>query len=210
MKNTDTLSEAAQAEILEFEKSLQVFGFKRTEASIYGYLVVCESPKTADEICTALSLSQGAVSQGLKRLSQWGGVESQYDSTKRAHIHSAVEDSMKIVAKIFKRREQDAILNMKNVARSALERYTKEGDGPLHPRVIRLKSIILTCETAEAVIKFILSLSDISDHKKASTIVKALPKAFELLVFGTSTANSIASKIKGLLGSTGKEPKQWH
>ncbi len=210
MKNTDALSEEVQSEIHEFEKSLQVFGFKRTEASIYGYLALSEQPQTADEICTALNLSQGAVSQGLKRLAQWGGIDSQYDSTRRAHLHSAVEDSMKIVGKIFKRREQDAILNIKNVAKKALERCTREGDGQFHPRVIRLKSIILTCETAEAVIKFILSMSGISDQKKTSTIVRALPKTFEFLVFGTATANTIASKIKGILGAASGENKQWH
>lgn len=196
-------------DLYEFERFLQVFGFKRTESALYGFLVLCESPVTADEIGRALNLSQGAISQGLKNLSLWGGIESRYDSTKGAQVHIAVQDSTKIVATIFKKREQEAIASLKNVVRKILDRFLEQGDSKTHPRILRLQSIILTCETAESVIEFILSLSTIADQKKIHAIVKALPKTFGLLVREASAASALASRIKNALTSPETQGK-WH
>ena len=207
MKKTSHTAYPDKDELYEFETFLQAFGFKRTEGALYGFLVLCESPATAEEIGQHLGLSQGAISQGLKNLSQWGGVISRYDSDKGAQVHSAVQDSVKIVASVFKKREQDAIASMKGVAQKTMDRFLKNGDTKTHPRILRLKSIIMTCETAESVINFILSLSTVSDQKKVHTIVKALPKALELLVQESTSSNDIENLVNVFLNPSAKQEK---
>lgn len=207
MKKTSKLSKVEKEDIYEFQRFLEVCGFKRTAAAIFGYLVLAKNPATAEQVAMALDLSQGAVSTGLGDLAHWGGIASRYDSKKGAQVHSAIQDNFKIVASIFKRREKDAVTNIKNVTQSAVDRYLAEGDPHHDERIVRLKSIVLAAETGETVINFILSLSELSDQKKVYRIVKALPKTLDLLLVGSRTLGDMASKIKGILRPTeGKQP----
>lgn len=192
-------SDALFVEVPEFERFLKVVGFRRVEGTIYGLLVLTSEPLTSDEICKRLDLAQGTVSAGLSRLIHWGAIESHYDPNERAQTHIAVEDSLRIVATIFQKREQAAIAEFRNVAERCLERALAMGDTVSDARVRRLKSIILTCNAAEAIMTFVIALARADVHQHYSRVFKGLPKALDVLVFSSTAAKTAARKIRSKL-----------
>ena len=196
MRNPKVLQPEIKNSHICFERFLQTVGFKRIEGSLYGFLILTDEPVTLAEIHERLQISQGAASQALKSLSQWGAVESEWSSEKRAQVHHAAEDSLKIVTTIFKKREQMAIQEFKANAHSTIETFAKMGEKPDSARMRRLESIILTCEAAEAVISFVDSLSQMGSMKKYQGVIRTLPKAFDAILAGTKGTQFVASKIK--------------
>ncbi|MCB0420285.1 MAG: hypothetical protein KDD61_04780, partial [Bdellovibrionales bacterium] len=148
MKNKENLQPEIQQSLYEFEVFLKSVGFKRIEGSIYGYLVLSPEPVTLEELHKALGISVGAASQGLNSLTQWGAVDSRYHPDKRAQVHQATQDSLKIVATIFQKREIIAVKSFRENAERAIQLFLELGDAPNSLRIVRLKSIVLTCQTA--------------------------------------------------------------
>lgn len=60
------------SELTVFENFLSRIGFKRIDGSVFGLLVLSETPMTQDEIGEILGISQSAVSQSLKTLDLYG------------------------------------------------------------------------------------------------------------------------------------------
>ena len=146
MKDVAAPRPEIKTSLVGFERFLQTVGFKRIEGSVYGFLILCSKPVTLAEIHEQLGISQGAASQALKALSQWGAVDSQWEPEKRAQVHQASEDSLKIVTTIFKRREQVAIAEFRVIAQNAIDTFARLGDAPQDARTRRLKSILMTCD----------------------------------------------------------------
>ena len=201
MKNGETLQPEIQKSLVCFERFLKTVGFKRIEGSIYGLLVLTSEPVTLEEIHKQLGISKGAASQGLSSLSQWGAVDSKYHPEKRAQVHQASNDSLKIAATIFKKREQMAISEFKENALTSIQTFIAMGDSPQSARIRRLRSITLTCDAADAVIRFIDSLSQIGNIKQYQSVIRTLPKALDAVVFGTKGTKFVASKIKDQIRS---------
>jgi len=196
MRKTPILQSEIKNSLVCFERFLQTVGFKRIEGSVYGFLILTPEPVTLAEIHEQLGISQGAASQALKALTQWGAVESQWEPLKRAQVHQASENSLKIVTTIFKRREQVAIAEFKANAENALETFAKMGDTLSSSRTKRLKSIVLTCDIAQSVISFIDSLSQLGNLKHYQSVVRRLPLTLETIVLSAKSSKIIASKIE--------------
>ena len=95
-------------EIVHFEDFFSRMGFKRIDGSIFGLLVLANRPLTSEEIEETLQLSQSAVSLSLKTLGQIGAIESRDSkSESKAKHHFAKEDSLAIVASVFRKREEE-------------------------------------------------------------------------------------------------------
>lgn len=201
MKNKENLQPEIQQSLYEFEVFLKSVGFKRIEGSIYGYLVLSPEPVTLEELHKALGISVGAASQGLNSLTQWGAVDSRYHPDKRAQVHQATQDSLKIVATIFQKREIIAVKSFRENAERAIQLFLELGDAPNSLRIVRLKSIVLTCQTAETVMTFVQNLTDTQDPDSYGRVLKALPKAFQLAIAGATTTQNVAKKIKEQLRS---------
>jgi hypothetical protein len=108
------------------------------------------------EICSALELSQGAASETLNELSEWGAIATSFDPQRRAHVHAPEGNTLSIVATVFRRREQVVLGRFKQAAQSTLG-YVQQRYGAKDPRVLTLRSIISSCEIADAVMQLVFS-----------------------------------------------------
>lgn len=200
-----TTSDIVEAELLKelphFEMFFARIGFKRIDGSVFGLLVLAKKPLTSEEIEEALNLSQSAVSLSLKTLAHFGAIETrdQRDNSK-AKVHTAKEDSLQIVASVFRKREEEYIQDFKNMAQRVLDR----SDGAENTaRRKRMQSIISTCEIAESVMNFVITLAynkskEGHEHYAAQyeSIVKRLPKALDLIATTTGPLADITHSLK--------------
>ncbi|NCN95574.1 MAG: MarR family transcriptional regulator [Bdellovibrionales bacterium] len=195
------LAPELKEELVHFETFLQRIGFKRLEGAVWGILVLADRPLTSEEIEKELALSQSAVSQALKKLVHFGAVEVRENRDTRAKTHVAKEDSLSIVATVFRKREQEAVLEFRQMAERALKK-TRNSDSPSREK--RLQSMIQTCDMALAVMDFVMTLVVRGLEQQYPSIVKRLPKALELVSQtaipfaegANQLANNIASKVK--------------
>lgn len=186
-------------EIPKFENFLSRIGFKRIEGAVYGLLVLSEAPLTSTEIETILGLSQSAVSQSIKNLAHFGAVDTfAHPEEKRVKLYSPKEDSLSIVASVFRKREQEAIEEFRNMAEKIL-RKTENYHGA---RAKRLQSIILTCQVGEAVMSFVIGMAQKGLHVEYPQIVKKIPKALDLILATGEPTLQFAENIRSSL--TGK------
>lgn len=189
-------------EIAAFETFLNKIGFKRIDGSIFGLLVLAKRPLASDDIAKTLGLSQSAVSIALRNLIHFGAVEMKesrdvahlypYFTDNRVKIYGAKEDSLNIVATVFRKREQETIEEFKAMATRAYK-ATENTD---QPRSRRLKSIIATCEIAEAVMNFVIGLTQKAQSPFYDEIVNKLPKVLDFLSKGQEPLTQITSDIK--------------
>jgi DNA-binding transcriptional regulator GbsR (MarR family) len=152
------LDEPLQAELPTFELFFKTFGFKRVHGRVWGLLVLAGQPLTSREISHELSLSQGATSTSLNELTEWGAIKSEFDTTRRCHVHSPVGNTLSIVATVFRRREQVVFGKFKQASQTTLA-YIRSRYGEKDPRVFTLRSIISSLEMAEARMALVVSLA---------------------------------------------------
>ncbi|MDO9181577.1 MAG: helix-turn-helix domain-containing protein, partial [Bacteriovorax sp.] len=140
-------------ELPHFEMFFNHIGFKRIDGSVFGLLVLAQKPLTSEEIEEALKLSQSAVSLSLKTLAHFGAIETKdLRENSKARVHSAKEDSLNIVASVFRKREEEYIVEFKHMAQRVLD---KSNGASNEARKKRMQSIISTCEIAESVMNFV-------------------------------------------------------
>lgn len=172
-------------ELSSFENFFSRIGFKRIDGSVFGLLVLAKKPLTSEEIEQTLNLSQSAVSLSLKTLSHFGAIETSGDRDQagtKARLHHAKEDSLSIVASVFRKREEEVIADFKKMAQRVLE---KSNSPEYANRKKRMQSILLTCEIAESVMNFVITMAqnkskaEYLDHYEA--MIKKLPRALDLL-----------------------------
>ncbi len=190
---TLALDDPLAAQLPVFEQFFKTFGFKRLHGRIWGLLVLHGQALSAREISGALDLSQGATSTALNELVEWGAITSEFDSSRRCQLHSPVSNTLSIVATVMRRREQVAFQQFRAAAARTLS-YVQERYGERDPRVLTLRSIIATCEIAEAVVQLVVSsvanaLDDSQSllHKAVSTALKVGMVMPSKLVLGVAS-----------------------
>ena len=179
-----------------FEDFFHTIGFKRVDGSVYGLLVLSRVALSSEDIENSLGLSQSATSVSLKKLHHFGAIETRLGREKRMKLHEAKEDSLEIIATLFKKREQENIRNFKNMAEKILSKNPEYAISPRDPRYKKIKSIILTCDIAESVIKFIINLSNLQIPKDYPVVVKKLPLALDLISQSAQPLVSFTTQIK--------------
>lgn len=188
-------------ELPHFETFFGRIGFKRIDGSVFGLLVLAQKPLTSEEIEQALNLSQSAVSLSLKTLAHFGAIETrdQRDSSK-AKVHTAKEDSLNIVASVFRKREEEYIVDFKNMAQRVMDK--SEGSENI-ARKKRMQSIISTCEIAESVMNFVITIAhnksrESHEHYAAQyeAMVKRLPKALDLIATTAGPLTDMTLSLK--------------
>jgi DNA-binding transcriptional regulator GbsR (MarR family) len=181
-------------ELPHFENFFNRIGFKRIDGSVFGLLVLAEKALTSEEIEEILKLSQSAVSLSLKTLTHFGAIETRdLRDNSKAKVHSAKEDSLHIVASVFRKREEEYIADFKLMAQRVLD---KSSGVESFARKRRMQSIISTCDIAESVMNFVIMIvqnKSRESHEQYAAhyeaIVKRLPKALDLIA---STAGPLA------------------
>ena len=182
-----------------FEDIFYQFGLKRVDGAVYGLLVLSENPLSSEEIEKYLNLSQSAVSQSLSSLKNHMAVESS-DSKKngrRHRVHWAKEDSLKMIANIFRKRELSAIENFKDMCQKIVK------NEPSHSlRTRRMKSLVATCKMAESMIQFITELSQSPLLQKHPNMAHKFSKtALHLFIQGMEPLSSLTTHLKKNLGN---------
>lgn len=145
-------------ELSHFENFFSRMGLKRIEGAIFGLLVLSNEDLPSEQIQSQLHLSQSAVSMALKNLSSLGFIETRDDREEKVKKHSAKEDSLAIVASIFRKREQEYIQEFKVMVERNYQ-MSIESDGADAPRSKRLLSMIQTCLVAENVMNFVIEVT---------------------------------------------------
>ena len=179
-----------------FEDFFNSIGFKRVDGSVFGLLVLSQIALTSEDIEKSLGLSQSATSISLKKLHHFGAIETRDSREKRVKLHEAKEDCLEIVTTLFKKREQENIRQFKAFAESLLSKNPEFAISPKDPRYKKIKSIILTCDIAESVIKFVINLSNLQIPKDYPSIVKKLPLALDIISQSAQPLVSFTTQIK--------------
>lgn len=182
-----------EAEILNELPNFEVFfsriGFKRIDGSVFGLLALSKKPLTSEEIESTLKLSQSAVSLSLKTLSHFGAIETIIDRENhgaKSKLHFAKVDALSIVASVFRKREEEVIADFKTMALRVL---LKTNDLEDSLRKKRLQSIVNTCEMAESVMNFVITVAQHKNKTDGSSIydaqyealIKNFPKVLNIL-----------------------------
>lgn len=188
-------------EIVHFEDFFSRMGFKRIDGSVFGLLVLARRPLTSEEIEETLKLSQSAISLSLKALAQIGAIETREPRDNKidskAKFHTAREDSLSIVASVFRKREEEYVAEFKKMAQRVLTRSEGTDNTARKKRMI---SIINTCEIAEAVMHFVITIakekgSEHFDHHYEA-VIKKLPKTLELLAMSAGPLSDFTHNLK--------------
>ena len=167
------------AELATFEAFFKTFGFKRIHGRVWGLLVLSGCPLSAKEIVHELSISQGAASATINELVEWGAVSSTFDTARRCNVHEPVGNTLSIVATVLRRREQVAFEHFKVGAERMLE-IIRQRNGAKDPRVLTLRSIIATCDLADAVMQLVFSSVSSALGDPQSLLSKAIGTAFKV------------------------------
>jgi DNA-binding transcriptional regulator GbsR (MarR family) len=199
------LDDELRAQLPSFELFFRTFGFKRVHGRVFGLLVLAGQPLSSREVSAQLELSAGATSQALNELAEWGAVQSGFDSHRRCHLHSPVGNTLSIVATVFRRREQVVFSKFKHTAKTTLE-YVRGRFGEKDPRVFTLRSIISSCEIAEAVMLLVFSSVERALGDSESILSKAVGTALKVgmkvptrLLTGASDARAKAELARAML-----------
>lgn len=166
-------------ELATFEAFFKTFGFKRIHGRVWGLLVLAGQPLAAKEVVHELKISQGAASTTINELVEWGAVTSTFDPTRRCNVHEAVGNTLSIVATVLRRREQVAFDHFKTGATRMLE-LIRERHGNKDPRVLTLRSIIATCDLADAVMKLVFTSVSNALGDPQSLLSKAIGTALKV------------------------------
>ena len=173
------IDEPLLAELPTFELFFKTFGFKRIHGRVWGLLVLAGHPLSSKEICDQLGMSQGAASSTLNELAEWGAVSSTFDNARRCNLHAPVGNALSIVATVFRRREQVVFQQFRLTAQRSLE-YVTRNHGERDPRVLTLRSILATCDIAEALMQLVFNAVQGAMSDPESVLSKAISAAFKV------------------------------
>lgn len=197
------LDENLLAQLPTFELFFKTVGFKRVHGRIWGLLVLSGRPLTQREIGQVLALSQGATSTALHELTEWGAITSEFDSSRRCHAHAPVSNTLSIAATVMRRREQ-VVFQQLRVSSARMLAYVQQRYGDKDPRVLTLRSIISTCEIAEAVMQLVVgavasALDDSQSllHKAVATALKVGVVVPSRVLLGKGGLQHLASTALG-------------
>jgi len=167
------------AELPAFEAFFKAFGFKPIHGRVWGLLVLAGQPLSSKEISHELSISQGATSTTLNDLAEWGAIQSSFESHRRCNLHAPVENTLSIVATVLRRREQVAFQRFREGATRALAVIEKH-HGKRDARVLTLRSVLSTCDIADAVMQLVFSSVHNALGDPQSLLSKAIGTALKI------------------------------
>lgn len=168
-----------EKELPVFEAFFKAFGFKRMHGRVWGLLVLAGQPLSSKDISHELSISLAATSTTLNDLTEWGAIQSAFDPARRCNLHSPVENTLSIVATVLRRREQVAFQRFKEGATRALQVIEKR-HGKKDPRVLTLRSVLSTCDIADAVMQLVFSSVHSALGDPQSLLSRAISTALKI------------------------------
>jgi HTH-type transcriptional regulator, glycine betaine synthesis regulator len=109
----------------------QSLGIGRVMGQIFAYLYLSREPRSLDDLTSALGISKGSASMGVRQLEQWGALEKVWVKGDRKDYYRARDSFGKIIKSIIrdlagKRIESSAILL--NEVEELLNKKGQKGD----------------------------------------------------------------------------------
>ncbi|MFT7677365.1 MAG: DNA-binding transcriptional regulator GbsR (MarR family) [Planctomycetota bacterium] len=150
------LEEGLLEQLQPFETFFKSFGFKRIHGRVWGLLVLAGQSLASKEVVKELGISQGLASTTLNELADWGAIQTSFDTSRRCNLHTPVGNTLSIVATVLRRREQMAFARFHEGMTRTVEIIAAK-NGPRDPRLLTLRSILSTCEIADAVMQLVFS-----------------------------------------------------
>ena len=86
------LSDRARDFVMHFGEMGSNWGFNRTVGQLFAVIVLSEQPLCADDLASALSVSRGNVSMGMKELQAWRLVKPVHKPGDRKEYYQAAGD----------------------------------------------------------------------------------------------------------------------
>jgi len=179
LDHAPTLEQELRQELPAFELFFKTFGFKRVHGRIWGLLVLSGQPMSVKDIASELEISQGGTSTTLNELAEWGAVRTSFDSGRRCHVHSPVGNALSIVATVFRRREQVVLQEFKQTASRSME-FVRKRYGERDPRVLSLRSIVHTCDLADALMQLVFNAVSSALGDPGSILSRAIGRALQV------------------------------
>lgn len=109
------ISEKNQSFVYHFGEMGSKWGFNRTVGQMYALLVITDKPITANELASALNISRGNVSMGIKELQSWKLVQVTHVPGDRKEYYNAIGSVMDMANIVFeerRKREVDPTLSL--------------------------------------------------------------------------------------------------
>jgi DNA-binding transcriptional regulator GbsR (MarR family) len=157
---TEATPTASPDELVEqFGAFFEVFGIKRNVGRIWSTLFLASLPLSQTELSRRTGLSAGMVSESLRELDHWGAVRVVPAPGERSSRYEAEESLLSIVATILRKRELEAVRNL----REAIRKRRAEGARFDNERISRrLAAVEEATELYEALTAMIGRLARLS------------------------------------------------
>jgi len=114
------LSEKDQSFVYHFGEMGSKWGFNRTVGQIYALLVISENTLSANDLASALSISRGNVSMGMKELQSWQLVQVSHIPGDRKEYYSAIGSVWDMANRVFQERRKREVDPTLTVLRNLL------------------------------------------------------------------------------------------
>jgi DNA-binding transcriptional regulator GbsR (MarR family) len=115
---------------------------------------------------------------------------------KRVKLYSAKDDTLSVVATVFRKREQHSIEEFKKMLVRVSEQSEMEDQSKLTKRI---ESMLYTCQLAEAVMNMVIAVAQVDQTKRSGHLAKKLPQVIELLSSGVEPLSHITQTVKNNL-----------
>ncbi|HET6439706.1 MAG TPA: ArsR family transcriptional regulator [Anaeromyxobacter sp.] len=159
---------------------MELWGFRRQLGRVWAVLFLSERPLAAPDMCERLGISTGLLSMTLTELRAWGVVRGVEVPGDRKEHFQAETNVWKLVARVLRERERNAVEDALRSFEHALEEVRSAGaEGDPALRVLarfkarRLQMLVGLCQAALGVLRLLL------DSARADVgPIKALSEAF--------------------------------
>ncbi len=179
--------------IPHFETFFARVGFKRTDGAVFGLLTFSSIPLRSEEIESILGLSQPAVSNALKTLTQYSMIDSRdHPENKRIKVHSPKENAISVVAGILRKREMEYLIDFEKVTTEAYQKTEHENVKR------RLKTIVSTTRFAKSLTDVIIKLDE--EMENPYPVIDRIPKTISFLKENYQNIQNKKSNIAGIFG----------
>ena len=114
------ISEKNQSFVYHFGEMGSKWGFNRTVGQMYALLVISENALSANDLASALSISRGNVSMGIKELQSWQLVQVKHIPGDRKEYYSAIGSVWDMANTVFEERRKREVDPTLSVLRNLL------------------------------------------------------------------------------------------
>lgn len=198
--NNNKHTNFVESELLEllphYESFFNRVGFKRIDGAVFGLLCFTKKALSSDEIETTLSLSQSAVSQSLKTLTQYSMIDCRdHKEIKRQKVHFAKEDALSIVSSILRKRELEYLNEFEKMSNQAIRVIGKNNTHDI--RLKRMMSIKSTAVFAKSLCDIIINVN--TEFENPYPIMERFPLFVSFVKKNVEVKDQVANSIKNKL-----------